>query len=95
MVRLFASAEVAVSPSIFEGFGFPAVEAMACGVPLVAAEGGALPLNWAPHELAHSVRHADRLATVLDVERIPCGGWDVVPVELPHIGHQLLCDVGI
>jgi len=43
LVALYASAEVAVSPSLFEGFGFPAAEAMACGLPLVAARGGALP----------------------------------------------------
>jgi len=43
LVELYATAEVAVSPSVFEGFGFPAAEAMACGVPLVAAAGGALP----------------------------------------------------
>jgi len=43
LVRLYATAEVAVSPSVFEGFGFPAAEAMACGLPLVAARGGALP----------------------------------------------------
>ncbi len=43
LTRLYATAEVAVSPSLFEGFGFPAAEAMACGLPLVAARGGALP----------------------------------------------------
>lgn len=43
LVRLYASAQVAVSPSLYEGFGFPAAEAMACGLPLVAARGGALP----------------------------------------------------
>jgi MMP alpha-(1->4)-mannosyltransferase len=43
LVELYASAQVAVSPSLFEGFGFPAAEAMACGLPLVAARGGALP----------------------------------------------------
>jgi glycosyltransferase involved in cell wall biosynthesis len=43
LVNMYASAQVAVSPSLFEGFGFPAAEAMACGVPLVAARGGALP----------------------------------------------------
>lgn len=43
MVELYASASVAVVPSLFEGFGFPAAEAMACGVPIVATSGGALP----------------------------------------------------
>ena len=38
-----ARAEVAVVPSLYEGFSLPAVEAMACGVPLVATTGGALP----------------------------------------------------
>jgi glycosyltransferase involved in cell wall biosynthesis len=43
MVELFAEATVAVVPSLYEGFSLPAVEAMACGVPLVATTGGALP----------------------------------------------------
>ncbi len=41
--QLYAEAEVAVVPSLYEGFSLPAVEAMACGVPLVATTGGALP----------------------------------------------------
>jgi glycosyltransferase involved in cell wall biosynthesis len=43
VVELYAEAEVAVVPSLYEGFSLPAVEAMACGVPLVATTGGALP----------------------------------------------------
>jgi glycosyltransferase involved in cell wall biosynthesis len=43
MVELYAEATVAVVPSLYEGFSLPAVEAMACGVPLVATTGGALP----------------------------------------------------
>ena len=43
IVRLYAEAEVAVVPSLYEGFSLPAVEAMACAVPLVATTGGALP----------------------------------------------------
>jgi glycosyltransferase involved in cell wall biosynthesis len=40
---LYGSAEVAVVPSLYEGFSLPAIEAMASGVPLVATTGGALP----------------------------------------------------
>jgi glycosyltransferase involved in cell wall biosynthesis len=43
IVDLYAQAEVAVVPSLYEGFSLPAIEAMACGVPLVATTGGALP----------------------------------------------------
>jgi glycosyltransferase involved in cell wall biosynthesis len=43
LAELYASAEVGVCASLFEGFGFPAAEAMASGLPLVAASGGALP----------------------------------------------------
>ncbi|MCZ6829134.1 MAG: glycosyltransferase family 4 protein [Gammaproteobacteria bacterium] len=43
MVRLYAEATIAVVPSVYEGFGLPAGEAMACGVPVVSTNGGALP----------------------------------------------------
>lgn len=43
LVELYAEAQVAVVPSLYEGFSLPAVEAMSCGVPLVATTGGALP----------------------------------------------------
>jgi glycosyltransferase involved in cell wall biosynthesis len=39
----YAEAEVAVVPSLYEGFSIPAVQAMSCGVPLVATTAGALP----------------------------------------------------
>src|ERR1700727_1472489 len=43
LARLYGEAEVAVVPSLYEGFSLPAIEAMACGVALVATTGGALP----------------------------------------------------
>ena len=43
LARNYAQAEVAVVPSLYEGFSLPAIEAMACGVALVATTGGALP----------------------------------------------------
>jgi len=41
--ELYAEATLAVVPSLYEGFGLPAGEAMSCGVPLVSSNGGALP----------------------------------------------------
>jgi glycosyltransferase involved in cell wall biosynthesis len=43
LAALFASAEVACIPSLYEGFSLPAVEAMASGTPVVASRAGALP----------------------------------------------------
>jgi glycosyltransferase involved in cell wall biosynthesis len=42
-VRYYAEATMAVIPSLYEGFGMPAGEAMACGVPVISTSGGALP----------------------------------------------------
>jgi glycosyltransferase involved in cell wall biosynthesis len=39
----YSRATIAVVPSLYEGFGLPAAEAMACGVPLISTTGGALP----------------------------------------------------
>ncbi|MEY4582348.1 MAG: hypothetical protein RL701_7051 [Pseudomonadota bacterium] len=39
----YAEATLAIVPSLYEGFGFPAGEAMACEVPVVSSRGGALP----------------------------------------------------
>jgi glycosyltransferase involved in cell wall biosynthesis len=43
LARLYGEAEVAVVPSLYEGFSLPAIEAMSCGVSVVATTGGALP----------------------------------------------------
>jgi len=66
LVGLYQKATVVVLPSLYEGFGFPILEAMACGVPVIGArttsipevmgEGGLLfdPLD--PSELAGLIR---------------------------------------
>ena len=40
---LFGEATICVTPSLYEGFGLPAAEAMATGAPVVVTDGGALP----------------------------------------------------
>lgn len=43
LVELLNGAAALIIPSLWEGFGLPAVEAMACGVPVLASDRGSLP----------------------------------------------------
>jgi glycosyltransferase involved in cell wall biosynthesis len=43
LVRLYSTAEIAVTSSVYEGFGLPAAEAMSCSTPVIATRAGALP----------------------------------------------------
>lgn len=43
LVALFNATNALVFPSLWEGFGLPAVEAMSCGVPVLASDRGSLP----------------------------------------------------
>ncbi|MGB5949912.1 MAG: glycosyltransferase family 4 protein [Parvibaculum sp.] len=43
ITEIYNEATIAISPSVYEGFGFPAGEAMSCGTPVIATNGGSLP----------------------------------------------------
>lgn len=43
LVRQYSLASIVVVPSVYEGFGLPAAEAMACGAPVISTTAGALP----------------------------------------------------
>ncbi len=60
LIEQYSTARIAVVPSLFEGFGFPASEAMACGLPVVANAAGALP------EVVGTDGHAGRLVPPRD-----------------------------
>jgi glycosyltransferase involved in cell wall biosynthesis len=62
----YAAADVAVSLSEYEGFGLPALEAAARGVPLVVAEAPSLGEIFAPAALLVPPRHEGRVAAALD-----------------------------
>ncbi len=71
IIELYAQSQIAVVPSLYEGFSLPAIEAMACGVPLVATTGGALPEVVGPDgEAALSVPTNDPSALALAVGRL-------------------------
>ena len=66
LAALFASAEVACIPSLYEGFSLPAVEAMASGTPIVASRVGALP------EVLGTDGACAELVTAADVDALTC-----------------------
>ena len=43
LVRAYNAAEMLIMPSLYEGFGLPALEAMACGTPVIVSKAGSLP----------------------------------------------------
>ena len=66
LVHFYNEAEVAVVPSVYEGFGLPAGEAMACGTALVSTDGGALPEVTGDAALQVPVRDSAALVTAID-----------------------------
>lgn len=43
LVKRYSLSEIAVTASVYEGFGLPCAEAMSCGTPVIATKAGALP----------------------------------------------------
>lgn len=61
---LYRAAGVVAYPSLYEGFGFPPLEAMACGTPVLTTHRGAL---------AEVVEHAASIVDPEDIDAIACG----------------------
>ena len=65
LAEFIASAEIAVVPSLYEGFSLPAVEHMASGTPLIASRTGALPEVTAEAAVLVTPGDAEELAAAL------------------------------
>ena len=81
LVRRYNKAEILVSPSVYEGFGLPAAEAMACGVPVVATTAGAFPEVVADGETGWLVAPGDAHALAGAIKRLMAD-----PVERKRMG---------
>jgi glycosyltransferase involved in cell wall biosynthesis len=73
---LYSTAAITVLPSLFEGFGLPILESMACGTPVLAAKATSLPevvggagLLVDPHDPVAMAQSLDRLVEDLDLRR--------------------------
>jgi glycosyltransferase involved in cell wall biosynthesis len=83
LVREYSTGRIAVVPSFFEGFGFPASEAMACGLPVIANAAGALP------EVVGSGGEAGRLVPPRDPRALAAACRELLadPVRLEAMGR--------
>jgi glycosyltransferase involved in cell wall biosynthesis len=70
IVELYAESELAVVPSLYEGFSLPAIEAMSTGICLVATTGGALPeVTGADNDTVLSCPAGDAEALAASIRR--------------------------
>ncbi|MFQ5349259.1 MAG: glycosyltransferase family 4 protein, partial [Thermoanaerobaculia bacterium] len=108
--RAVAGATALVLPSLYEGFGLPAIEAMACGRPVLAARAGALPEVCAdaalycdprdPHDIASGLRRLavdPELASRLaeaGVERARRFSWEATTEAVGDAIRQLVVGAG-
>ena len=81
MLRLYGEAEVAVVPSLYEGFSLPSIQAMACALPLVCTKAGAIPeVAGRDGETALLVPPRDPAALAVAIKRV---------LENPELGKRL------
>ena len=63
--QLMAGARLFTYPSLYEGFGLPVLEAMACGVPVICSNASTLPEVVGDAAALHAPQDVDALCTLL------------------------------
>ena len=83
LVEQYSTARLALVPSFFEGFGFPASEAMACGLSVIANAAGALP------EVVGTDGRTGRLVPRRNPRAMADAMWEVLrdPEEAARMGR--------
>lgn len=103
---LYNAAEIFVYPSLYEGFGLPVLEAMACGAPVITSNVSSLPEVAGNAAVQVDPSRADDLAeairTLLEspdmrtrmrqagIERSQCFTWDKCAQETLDVYHRVL-----
>jgi glycosyltransferase involved in cell wall biosynthesis len=67
LTAMYRGADVFVLPSLYEGFGFPILEAMAAGVPVIAARSSSLPEIGGDAAIYFNPGNASELATAISL----------------------------
>ncbi len=106
LVELYQAADAYLDPSLYEGFGLQAVEAMACGVPVICSNTTALPevvgdaaLLYAPFDVAGFAKGIESVMNNSDqAETMRTHGlsqarqfsWDRTVARLLHICSEVV-----
>jgi len=107
MPLLYNAADLLVMPSLYEGFGFPLLEAMACGTPAVCSNRGALPELAGDAALVVDARDEGALAVALEealtneswrsraaergLERARAFSWEAAAECTREVFHEAVC----
>ena len=62
IVQLYSKSSIAIVSSLYEGFGYPVIEAMACGVPLIATKTASIPELVSDKALLVQPKNHDEIA---------------------------------
>ena len=103
---LYSAADLYLFPSIYEGFGLPMLEAMACGVPVIASDVSSLPevggetaVMIPPHDLLQWTQKIDALLSNLEqrqqmaaagYQQVQKFSWQKAAIQLLSIYQTLL-----